>query len=380
MLFRYDASPRCAPYNYAKPNSRSAEVLRLWRRAGPRHRAGFALVDFFEPFAFMRFGLANEASQTNPASCCKWARGAPLHDERFALQIFFSPWLGVDLTSGPVNRPATESPGSRVRRRERRDSERRVPYRSARAPRYRPSVRFLQGLRRVLVGRDHLPMLRYLGASADLAIGVQLERRRHHGQPRARPTYEPNRLSRALPAVLRAHPGRRGVGQQRCASCGARHVVYILRNLSFLDFLALDHLTKRFGLPRIRFANDLGLWVLEPMGKGWLRALRPHEPRRRAERARAGIARRRLGGAVPEAPARRARRRRRRERQARAARRRRLDPRAARLQRSRRRTPILLVPQVFVWTKPPTAQGTRRRCARSVRASGRGRSARCSSS
>ena len=53
-------------------------------------------------------------------------------------------------------------------------------------------------------------------------------------------------------------------------------VVYILRNLSFLDFLALDHLTKRHGLPRIRFANDLGLWVLEPMGKGWFRALTPH--------------------------------------------------------------------------------------------------------
>jgi glycerol-3-phosphate O-acyltransferase len=52
-------------------------------------------------------------------------------------------------------------------------------------------------------------------------------------------------------------------------------VVYVLRNLSFVDFLALDHLTKRFDLPEIRFANDLGLWVLEPMGNGWLNALRP---------------------------------------------------------------------------------------------------------
>ncbi|MFI5302570.1 MAG: hypothetical protein ACHREM_31150 [Polyangiales bacterium] len=43
-------------------------------------------------------------------------------------------------------------------------------------------------------------------------------------------------------------------------------VVYALRNLSFLDFLALDHLTKRFGLPQVRFANDLGLWILEPAG------------------------------------------------------------------------------------------------------------------
>jgi glycerol-3-phosphate O-acyltransferase len=52
-------------------------------------------------------------------------------------------------------------------------------------------------------------------------------------------------------------------------------VVYVLRNLSFVDFLALDHLTKRYDLPEIRFANDLGLWVLEPMGNGWLNALRP---------------------------------------------------------------------------------------------------------
>ncbi|HEY8038830.1 MAG TPA: 1-acyl-sn-glycerol-3-phosphate acyltransferase [Polyangiaceae bacterium] len=55
-------------------------------------------------------------------------------------------------------------------------------------------------------------------------------------------------------------------------------VVYALRNLSFVDFLALDYLTKRHHLPQIRFANDLGLWVLEPMGRGWLNALRPRTP------------------------------------------------------------------------------------------------------
>jgi glycerol-3-phosphate O-acyltransferase len=41
-------------------------------------------------------------------------------------------------------------------------------------------------------------------------------------------------------------------------------VIYVLRNLSFVDFLALDYLTKKLELPRIRFANDLGLWVLGP--------------------------------------------------------------------------------------------------------------------
>src|SRR5579859_7115850 len=52
-------------------------------------------------------------------------------------------------------------------------------------------------------------------------------------------------------------------------------VVYVLRNLSVVDFLALDYLTKRHGLPQIRFANDLGLYVLEPLRRGWLGAVRP---------------------------------------------------------------------------------------------------------
>ncbi len=41
-------------------------------------------------------------------------------------------------------------------------------------------------------------------------------------------------------------------------------VVYVLRNLSFVDFLALDYLTKKLELPRILFANDLGLSFLAP--------------------------------------------------------------------------------------------------------------------
>src|SRR5258706_13505838 len=130
-------------------------------------------------------------------------------------------------------------------------------------------------------------------------------------------------------------------------------VVYILRNLSFLDFLALDHLTKRHGLPRIRFANDLGLWVLEPMGKGWLRALKPQSRRDVAEELTEVI---KEGGSaalflkrpptmlgltgdkvgprrtVSEGDD--------------------LIRALFALQRSRQE-PILLVPQVFVWTKRP---------------------------
>ena len=171
-------------------------------------------------------------------------------------------------------------------------------------------------------------------------------------------TYEPNPL---LAYVYRRffehiHADETWVATVRDAAARGS-VVYILRNLSFLDFLALDHLTKRHGLPRIRFANDLGLWVLEPMGKGWFSALRPQSKVDAAEELtqvieQGGSAALFLKGpsAVLDVSGRK------------------VGPRRARsegddliralfaLQRSRA-TPILLVPQVFVWTKSPDRRG-----------------------
>jgi glycerol-3-phosphate O-acyltransferase len=89
-------------------------------------------------------------------------------------------------------------------------------------------------------------------------------------------TYEPNPL---LEAVYRRFFDNIQVDESWIKAVrdlsGRGHVVYILPNLNFIDFFALDHLTKRYGLPRIRFANDLGLWILAPMGKGWLNAILP---------------------------------------------------------------------------------------------------------
>jgi glycerol-3-phosphate O-acyltransferase len=129
-------------------------------------------------------------------------------------------------------------------------------------------------------------------------------------------------------------------------------VVYVLRNLSFVDFLALDHLTKKLELPRIRFANDLGLWVFEPkIGRGTiLSSVLPRSEADDVRRLRAAID----GGAsaalfLKRPPAL-------------------LDPALRNLpargkregdaflhellvaQRARS-SPILLVPQVFVWTR-----------------------------
>ena len=58
-------------------------------------------------------------------------------------------------------------------------------------------------------------------------------------------------------------------------------VLYVLPNLNWLDFLALDYLTKRHALPPLLYANDLGLWLLNPdgpnlRGTGLKNMLLPH--------------------------------------------------------------------------------------------------------
>jgi len=81
--------------------------------------------------------------------------------------------------------------------------------------------------------------------------------------------YTPNAILRWLYRRFFAHirvdeNWSRGV--RDAASKGV--VVYVMRSLSFLDFICLDFLLKKFGLPLVRFVNDLGLWILEPFGKG----------------------------------------------------------------------------------------------------------------
>jgi glycerol-3-phosphate O-acyltransferase len=86
--------------------------------------------------------------------------------------------------------------------------------------------------------------------------------------PPARP-YAPNAVLRWLynRFFRHIHVDERWSGVVRSAS-ERGVVVYVMRSLSLLDFLCLDFLVKRFGLPLVRFVNELGLWILEPFGKG----------------------------------------------------------------------------------------------------------------
>jgi glycerol-3-phosphate O-acyltransferase len=135
-------------------------------------------------------------------------------------------------------------------------------------------------------------------------------------------------------------------------------VVYILRNLNLLDYLALDHLTKRYELPPIRYANDLHLGgLLAPGNGGLFHALtsfaRPAEPEQLRSALEHGdsaaLFLKRPPGVIDVASG------------ASGGRGLREGDEHIRtliqVQRSHPR-PILLVPQVFVWTNRPDTHGT----------------------
>jgi glycerol-3-phosphate O-acyltransferase len=171
-------------------------------------------------------------------------------------------------------------------------------------------------------------------------------------------TYEPNP---ALRAIYRRFFDKIQVDEAWVAAVrdlAARgEVVYVLRNLNFIDFLALDYLTKRYRLPQIRFVNDLGLWILNPLGKGWLNALLPQRVTAREELedslARGGSAAlflKRPPGVLDAVATGRAGARGLREGDE-------LIRTLFGMQARRERT-IFLVPQVFVWSKFPDTRGT----------------------
>jgi hypothetical protein len=179
MLFRYDKSPRCAPFDPAKRPADQQKFCGYGAAPGIGVALGFAMIDSFEPFVVARFGLADEADHSNQGKFLQVGVGARLYtmsDSRF--KIFFAPFVGLDLTSGPVQPADPNAPqGSPAYD----DSVRaaNVP-----ATAYRtdllahldigPQYDFSRAFGVYLSGGLTFQMLRYLGASADLTLGVQM--------------------------------------------------------------------------------------------------------------------------------------------------------------------------------------------------------------
>jgi glycerol-3-phosphate O-acyltransferase len=81
--------------------------------------------------------------------------------------------------------------------------------------------------------------------------------------------YEPNAILRWLYRRFFSHIHVDDTWSAAVRDAARRGVVvYVMRSISVLDFLCLDWLVKQLGMPLVRFVNDLGLWILEPFGKG----------------------------------------------------------------------------------------------------------------
>ncbi|MET0391223.1 MAG: 1-acyl-sn-glycerol-3-phosphate acyltransferase [Polyangiales bacterium] len=149
------------------------------------------------------------------------------------------------------------------------------------------------------------------------------------------------------------------VRQVRALSQRAR-IVYVLRSSNAVDYLALDHLTKRFDLPRIQYVNDfgIGLGLFEPVRRGLAPVVMRFLQRPVGEQLGAalggsgsvalfmkrppGVIDLAVGGAHGRGQI--------------------SSDEHLRclleLQRQEPERPIVLLPQVFVWTNRPDTQGT----------------------
>ncbi len=176
-------------------------------------------------------------------------------------------------------------------------------------------------------------------------------------QTRLTRPHEPNRAFKALYARFfdRISVEERWVSSVReRASDGT--VVYVLRNLNVVDFLALDHVTQRYGLPRIQFAN-LGL-DFNPLRSNWLSGLLTKPKTAATDQlgdalatpgSAAALFLRRPPSVLDVAAGRASRGPREGDE---------LIDALIEIQRRDDR-PILLVPVVFVWTRRPDTRGTR---------------------
>jgi hypothetical protein len=175
MLYRYSPSPRCAPYDAKKGPDDQQKFCGYGSAPAVGMAVGFSVVDFFEPFAFVRLGLANEAVETNQGRLFQVGIGARLYTmptSRF--KIFFAPWFGIDSTRGPLEPIGAGQPGSPGYD----DALAQVKTGSYKTDVLAhfglgPQYDFSRGFGVYASAGLTFQMVRYFGTSADVAIGLQ---------------------------------------------------------------------------------------------------------------------------------------------------------------------------------------------------------------
>jgi len=177
MLFRYDKSPRCAPFDDTKRPADQQKFCGFGAAPGLGLALGYSAIDSFEPFVVARFGLANQADQTNQGKLLQVGVGARLYtmsDSRF--KIFFAPFIGLDLTSGPVVPIAPGPPGNPGADDAKTLKVTNDSFRTDLLAHLDigPQFDLSRAFGVYLSGGLTFQMLRYLGASADLTLGVQM--------------------------------------------------------------------------------------------------------------------------------------------------------------------------------------------------------------
>jgi len=100
MVFRYDESPLCSPYDAAKPLN---DQQKFCGHAAPLAldiAASFAPLDFLEPYLFMRLGLTGE-TQTDTLPIKVIGAGARIYTmSDSAFKIFIDPALAYEFEGG----------------------------------------------------------------------------------------------------------------------------------------------------------------------------------------------------------------------------------------------------------------------------------------
>ncbi|HEY0464761.1 MAG TPA: hypothetical protein VGC79_11150, partial [Polyangiaceae bacterium] len=100
MIFRYDQSPLCAPYDATKPAKEQQKFCGHGAPWAIDLAASFAVADFLEPYVFMRLGLSGE-TQTDTLPLRVIGAGTRIYTmSDSAFKIFIEPALGFEFEGG----------------------------------------------------------------------------------------------------------------------------------------------------------------------------------------------------------------------------------------------------------------------------------------